>query len=136
LRHEPAPETLHVVELNLEDLTYSLKSLMWREMGVQRSGPALGEALKRLTFWARAVEALPLESPRAWELINMLTVARLATFSALGRCESRGVHWRTDFPVPGPVAFHQELVPHLVNGSVERVDLRRVAVPEAQLLRE
>jgi len=136
LRHESAPDALHEVELNLDDLTYSLKSLMWRDMGVQRSGPALGEALKRLTFWARAVEALPLESPRAWELINMLTVARLATFSALGRCESRGVHWRTDFPVPGPDAFHQELVPNLVNGFVEGVDLRRVAVTEAQLLRE
>ena len=52
-----------LVELNLEDLTYSLKSMMWRQMGLERSGPALDETLERVL--GRAVAALPLETPRA-----------------------------------------------------------------------
>lgn len=136
LRREPGPEPQQVVELNLDDLTYSLKSLMWRAMGVERSGKALEESLQSLTFWARAVQDLPLDSPRAWELINMLTVARLATFSALARCESRGVHWRTDYPETSNAAYHQELLPILANGSVERVDLSRVAISSTQLAGE
>ena len=136
LRREPAQDVQHVVELNLDDLTYSLKSLMWREMGVERNGPAMADALERLTFWARAVQDLPLESPRAWELINMLTVARLTTFSALSREESRGVHWRADFPGPAAEGFHTELVPRLANGTVAHVDLRQVPVLQTKLVRK
>ena len=118
-----------LVELNLEDLTYSLKSMMWRQMGLERSGPALDETLERLTFWARAVAALPLETPRAWELVNMLTVAQVATHAARARNESRGVHWRTDHPALGPVAQHREYHPVLERGAVTA--LRPVDVPAA-----
>ena len=86
------------VRLNLDDLTYSLKSMMWRQMGVERSGAGLEDALGKLAFWSRAVRELGPGGPRAWELVNMLTVARLATYSALSREESRGVHFRDDYP--------------------------------------
>jgi len=35
---------------------------------------------------------------RGWELQNLLTIARLMIWSALQRQESRGVHFRGDFP--------------------------------------
>ena len=86
------------VRVNLEDLIYSLKALMWRQMGVERERVGLEDALSKIAFWSRAVEDLGPSEPRAWELLNMLTVARLMTIGALAREESRGCHWRSDFP--------------------------------------
>ena len=85
------------MQVNIDDLTYSLKSLMWRQLGVVRNGEGMADALEKLRFWRRAVSALPLEGPRSWELVNMLTVSHLVSLAALAREESRGVHFRTDF---------------------------------------
>jgi len=38
------------------------------------------------------------DSRAGWELQNLLTIARLMIYSALERAESRGVHFRSDFP--------------------------------------
>jgi L-aspartate oxidase len=86
------------LRLNITDLTYSLKSLMWRQMGVVRELSGLEDALEKLSFWAHAVRNLAEADTHVWELVNMLTVARLATLGALAREESRGVHYREDFP--------------------------------------
>lgn len=88
----------HDISVNIEDLTYSLKSMMWRQLGVQRSGPGMAEAKDKLGFWTRVVQDLAQPGPRSWELLNMLTLAHLTTLSALRREESRGVHFRDDFP--------------------------------------
>ena len=85
------------VEVNLADLTYSMKSLMWRQMGVERTREGMEDALETFAFWARAAHSLPFEDPRAIELFNMLTVARLMTTGGLAREESRGTHFRSDF---------------------------------------
>ena len=90
------------------------------------------DAMESLEFWSRAVEALPKDSPRAWELLNMLTVARLATLGALEREESRGVHHRTDFPKLDPAGpSHLELRPQGNVGRLRAVDLVRTPVKDA-----
>ncbi len=94
----PVPSNAPTVSLNLQDITYSMKSLMWRHMGVQRTGAGLAEAKEKLAFWAKVVQDLAPKEARTFELLNMLTVAHLATTSALAREESRGVHYRDDFP--------------------------------------
>lgn len=94
----PTPTNAPTVSLNLQDITYSMKSLMWRHMGVQRTGAGLEEAKEKLAFWAKVVQDLAPKEARSFELLNMLTVAHLATTSALAREESRGVHHRDDFP--------------------------------------
>src|SRR5260221_12824413 len=71
---------------------------MCGEMGVDGGGAGLEDALAKIAFWSRAVEDLGPSEPRAWELLNMLTVARLMTIGALAREESRGCHWRSDHP--------------------------------------
>jgi L-aspartate oxidase len=86
------------LSVNLEDVTYSLKSLMWRQMGIRRNGEALDDALAKIALWTRAVRELAPPTHKAVELQNMLLVARLATEGARAREESRGVHWRSDFP--------------------------------------
>lgn len=124
-KHDPAPPG---VQVNIADLTYSMKSMMWRQMGVERSDSTMREALGTFAFWSRAVASLPLDSDNAVELVNMLTVARLATFGALERTESRGTHFRTDYPDRNDEEWcaHLEQVPiKAKGGSVQRVELRR-----------
>jgi L-aspartate oxidase len=93
------PTNAPSVSLNLQDITYSMKSLMWRHMGVERTGAGLREAKEKLAFWAKVVQDLAPKEARTFELLNMLTVAHLSTTSALAREESRGVHYRDDFPL-------------------------------------
>jgi L-aspartate oxidase len=84
--------------LNLTDVEDSLRSLMWRSAGVVRNGHDLDEALEMITFWCRYVMDKEFDGPQGWQLQNMLTVARLIGMSARQREESRGVHFRSDFP--------------------------------------
>ncbi len=88
------------IELGISDLVYSLKSLMWRQMGLERNESDLFEAREHIAFWFDAARRLAPSEPRAWELINMLTVASIATDAAIERKESRGVHFRTDYVEP------------------------------------
>ena len=54
-----------------------------------------------MEFWDRYVSPREFRTVEGWELQNMLLVARLMIDSALAREESRGVHFRDDFPRPG-----------------------------------
>ena len=84
--------------LNLDDIRNALKSLMWRNVGVQRDAEGLAEAEANINHWCGYVLARQFADPTGWELQNMLIVARLMIRSALQRCESRGAQVRTDFP--------------------------------------
>jgi L-aspartate oxidase len=84
--------------LDLTDIHNSLKSLMWRCMGVRRDAEALTESAANIDHWCRYVLALQFHDPVGWELQNMLCVTRLMIQAALRRNESRGCHVRTDFP--------------------------------------
>jgi L-aspartate oxidase len=87
-----APRILH------EDLLYSLKSLMWRQVGLLRHAAGLADARARIGFWNHYLVRAPLQDRNTCELANMLAVAALVTEAALRRQESRGTHFRTDFP--------------------------------------
>ncbi len=85
-------------ELDTADVRSSLRSLMWRNVGIERNGPHLNEASEIINFWSRYVLDKTFDAPAGWELQNMLEVATLITRSAALRTETRGVHFRTDFP--------------------------------------
>jgi L-aspartate oxidase len=85
-------------ELDLADIRSSLRSAMWRNVGVERQGTRLHDVLGMFDFWNRYALEQVFESPEGWEVQNMLTVGRLVTESALARTESRGTHARSDFP--------------------------------------
>ena len=89
---ENPPRIIH------DDLLYSLKSLMWRQVGLKRDAAGLEDARSRIAFWHHYLMRAPLADRRAHELANMLTVAALVTESSLRRKESRGTHFRTDHP--------------------------------------
>jgi L-aspartate oxidase len=75
---------------------------MWRNVGIERFGPRLTETAEIISFWGRYVMDKLFDDPRSWELQNMLTVTRLMAAAAQQRQESRGVHFRTDFPASDP----------------------------------
>jgi L-aspartate oxidase len=84
--------------LDLADVRNSLRSLMWRNDGIERCGPRLVETAEIIQFWGQYVMDKLFDDRQGWETQNMLTVARLITACALAREESRGVHFRSDFP--------------------------------------
>jgi L-aspartate oxidase len=76
----------------------NLQALMWDKVGIVRDGPGLAEAALTLTMWQRS--APPPSDRPSHELANLLLTARIVTEAALLRQESRGAHYRTDFPEP------------------------------------
>jgi L-aspartate oxidase len=84
--------------LDVADVTNSLRSLMVRKMGIVRDRAGLLEAGRAVAFWCRYALAREFRSRAGWELQNLLTVSQLMIGSALQREESRGVHFRSDFP--------------------------------------
>jgi L-aspartate oxidase len=88
----------HKAGLDLRDIANSLKSLMWRNVGIERNEEMLGEAEESIDFWCGYVMPHEFAFRGGWELQNMLTLAKLVTVAARRRCESRGVHFRSDFP--------------------------------------
>ena len=71
----------------------TLRELMWSAVGIERDGQALRAALEQLESWR--VEG---DSVADLETANLLELARAVTAAALTRCESRGAHFREDFP--------------------------------------
>lgn len=88
--------------LVVDDILNSLKSLMWRDAGIRRDREHLIEAAQSIDEWCRYVLPRQFQQPQGWQLQNMLTVARLMVEAALVREESRGVHYRGDFPDTDP----------------------------------
>jgi L-aspartate oxidase len=100
----PAAELLDVA-----DVTNALRSLMVRKMGIVRDRDGLLEAERTVGFWCRYALARAFDSRAGWELQNLLTIARLMIWSALQREESRGVHFRSDFPERDDVHWQRHL---------------------------
>ncbi|MCH2201258.1 MAG: L-aspartate oxidase [Fuerstiella sp.] len=91
--------------LDLADIRNSLKSLMWRSVGITRNEESLILAEQQLDFWANYVCRRDLMEPEGWELQNMMLVGRVMATAAQQRRESRGVHARSDYPKTDPDAI-------------------------------
>ena len=94
----PAADDGPDAALDLDDIRNSLRALMWRHAGVERTGDSLAEALTTVEGWCRYVLPRQFADPRGWQLQNMLEVARLMIRGAIRRDETRGVHFRADHP--------------------------------------
>ncbi len=73
----------------------TLRRLMWQHASLRRDAHGLSAA-------ARELRALAKHGPLDPESANMLTVAQLIVAAAASRTESRGGHFRTDFPDRDP----------------------------------
>jgi L-aspartate oxidase len=79
-----------------EPFIQGVQRLMWDKVGIVRSRQSLTEAIE---FLQKASQELPAPgSRRSCEGRNIHTVAQLIARSAMARLESRGAHYRTDYP--------------------------------------
>jgi L-aspartate oxidase len=74
----------------------ALQDLMWQKVGIIRDGAGLRQASEILYAWHQALPE-PTDRP-SYELNNMVLTGRLVAEAALFREESRGAHFRSDFP--------------------------------------
>ena len=84
--------------IDITDIRNSVRSVMWRNVGVQRRQERLEDALQTTKHLASFVLTQSFDSIEGWELQNLLTVGLMMSTFALARKESRGVHLRVDFP--------------------------------------
>jgi len=74
----------------------ALQLLHWDKVGIIRNQESLTEAADTLAAWQKSLPK-PTDRP-SHELNNLVLVGRLVTEAALIREESRGAHFRSDFP--------------------------------------
>ena len=72
-----------------------LQALLWKCAGLYRDATGLREGLLELEQWC-----IPGNTIAQRETANMLLLGKAVMTSALARCESRGAHFRNDFPKP------------------------------------
>ncbi|HET6481368.1 MAG TPA: L-aspartate oxidase [Actinoplanes sp.] len=93
---EPAPATAERGWVVAPAIRGELQRTMTRGAGVLRSADSLAGTAKEL---ARLAEQRDTPRNAAWEATNLLTVATVLVAAARTRRETRGCHWREDFPV-------------------------------------
>jgi L-aspartate oxidase len=93
------------------ELTSAVRRLMWAKVGVVRDAAGLGFAIDEL-------ERLASRHPQAaGEARNLLDVGRLVAAAALERRESRGGHYRSDYPAADPAWRHRLFLTAAPDGS-------------------
>jgi succinate dehydrogenase/fumarate reductase flavoprotein subunit len=95
-RADPAEECRGAITIR------DVQDLMWRHVGLFRDRDGLSRALAVLepawrTIEERVAKGEPLDA-QAWRAASIVTVGRLVARAALRREESRGGHYRSDFP--------------------------------------
>jgi L-aspartate oxidase len=84
------------VDSGIEQLIGQVRDMMWSSVGIVRNGRGLRQAIHELESLQPRVGHPG--TRRAFEARNILTSGLLVARSALAREESRGGHYRTDFP--------------------------------------
>ena len=74
----------------------ALQELIWEKVGIRRNREDLSQAAGILATWQAGLPK-PEDRP-SHELTNLVATGRLVTEAALVREESRGAHFRSDFP--------------------------------------
>ena len=82
----------------------ALQQLHWDKVGVIRDRESLTQAANVLSAWQKSLP--PATDRPSYELNNLVLTGRLVTEAALLREESRGAHFRSDFPKSSPKWQH------------------------------
>src|SRR6266850_432110 len=97
---------------NLEPLREKLFETMWEKVGILRDGAGLEQALRELGSLNDELDRFALDGTNrafnlGWHdwmnLKNLAAVSRVIAAAAIARKDSRGAHFRSDFPETGPL---------------------------------
>ena len=89
-----------------QEFKNNIKKLMWEKVAIVREEKTLNDALAQLQEMQKDLENLDVKDTKqyntelvtALEVINMVEICILTVKSAILRRESRGAHFRSDFP--------------------------------------
>lgn len=109
----PAAALQPIVERRLK-----LQKVMVRQVGLRRTGEGLLKGIEELKRQLPLFESV-LTSREQLEFANMLTSALLLAESALTREESRGGHYREDFPDRDDARWRKHMIRHREKGILE-----------------
>ncbi len=105
-----------------------IKKLSWEKAGLVRDGKALREGIEEIEGLREKVGKIGLsnrsltynlELKAALETENMLDVSEMVLRSALERRESRGAHYRSDFPKRNDAQWLKNIVVFLDEGKMK-----------------
>jgi succinate dehydrogenase/fumarate reductase flavoprotein subunit len=112
----------HSGDCEIEEIVSPLKQTMWYKAGIIRNQPTLNEALteiERLRQNLNKVRVIGVSDlVAAVRLHNMVTVSEMVVRSALLRTESRGAHFRTDYPEENHEQGQHNVVLHKEGGRM------------------
>jgi L-aspartate oxidase len=129
---------------DVADVRVSLKSLMGRLAGVERRAAGLQEAADSIRSFAAYAMPHQFDDVEGWELQNLLLVASCIVDAAIARTESRGVHFRNDFPNTDNENWRRHLTMQIdVDGGhpklgdkLEPLELPAITPPQMSIERE
>lgn len=98
-----------------------LQRIMVRLAGLKRSQAGLLQARTKLMKEQEWFQ-YDLHTREQWELANLLTSAQLVVEGALMREESRGGHYREDFPFRDDVKWKRHILQHRTQGMMEEIN--------------
>jgi succinate dehydrogenase/fumarate reductase flavoprotein subunit len=117
---------------SLEELEINLRGTMWEKAGIVRSAKSLNEALAEVKAGREQLTRVRVAGAadliKRTKLKNMFLVAEMVCRAALLRMESRGAHYRTDYPEENDREWLKNIV---ITKKADRMELntRPVAFP-------
>jgi len=122
-----------------KELQQLLRNLMWYRAGIVRNKKDLQQALGELQSLQQRLRVVKAENYRelmaAVKLGNMILVSEMVCRAALARKESRGSHFRTDYPEENNIEWLQRIIisrqDDKMDLSIAPVDLPHIKPPES-----
>jgi L-aspartate oxidase len=96
-------------EFDPNKIKKELQKLMWDKVGIIRNSSDLKKARQKIIKW-KFIFKSELKTSRDFELANLIILAEMITNSALQREESRGAHFRKDFPDRDDINWKKHIV--------------------------
>ena len=130
---------------NVEAVREALYTCMWDDVGILRTAERLARARVRLAGLDAQLDAIGVDaSDRAFNLTwhdwlnlkNLIQVSRVITGAAIAREDSRGAHFREDFPAAGDLPTSTYTVARMAGDALTltREAVRFTRVPPGESL--
>ncbi|MCE2416105.1 L-aspartate oxidase [Candidatus Poribacteria bacterium] len=107
----------------IEAVQDAIRETLWENVSIERNGEGLEQTLAELQDLTTNLGNVP-ATPGPGDIVrieavNMLNVALMITESALARTESRGAHYRADFPTQNDNDWHRRIL--MTRGKLSEV---------------